>query len=151
MLSHKPDLTLLIFLLFSFSTSHLRLFSMHCSLLLPSWDLVSSPSGPQDGQWMWSILRLSRCGCSLLSAAHQALIVLHPLDAVPPFVSRQFLLSLRTSPVHCCVPPLCNVVSFPRFSYSPVSLELTLSPFISFQWGTLWAGPIAVACTLVRY
>lgn len=48
MLSHKPALTLLIFLLFSFSTLHLHLFSMHCPVLLPSWDLVSSPSSPSE-------------------------------------------------------------------------------------------------------
>lgn len=58
MLSHRPALTLLIFLLFSFSAFHLRLFSGWCPLLLPSWDLVSSLSSPSR----WTV----NCGPSCI-------------------------------------------------------------------------------------
>lgn len=128
-------LTLLIFLLFSFSAFHLRLFSGQCPLLLPSWDLVSSLSSPSR----WTVNCSPSCifpdvGVhSPLSAAHQILIVLHPLDAVLPFVPRQFLLSLATSLVHCCVLSLCDAVSFPWFFYCSVSQGITLSHFISFR------------------
>lgn len=58
MLSHRPALTLLMFLLLSFSVFHLRLFSGWCPLLLPSWDLVSSLSSPSR----WTV----NCGPSCI-------------------------------------------------------------------------------------
>lgn len=89
------------------------------------------------GSGLWSSLLLSLCGCSLLSAAHKVVILLHPLGVVLLFTQRHFLLSLETLQFlavwHCSA----MLFNFCAFLNSSLSLELMLSHFLSL-WCNSW-------------